>query len=108
MFMLNNSRNSKLTIILTIAITAVAIFTLAVAPASTIPTADRSYDHVEQLRALHSAASGYDLIEQVRIQRAANALPVAAGYDLIEQVRMERTFHANGSYDQIENLRLSR
>jgi hypothetical protein len=104
MFTNNMSKTFVVLVVIAVALVTASFVTRS----ATIPAADRSYDHLEQLRALHSAASSYDLIEHVRIQRSANVVPAASGYDLIEQVRMARTSNANGSYDQIENLRLSR
>jgi len=72
--------------------------------------ANRSYDAVEELRVARpsvSIVSGYDQIEALRVQRGA-AFSTAFSYDAIEQVRIERAFNADGSYDDIEALRLWR
>jgi hypothetical protein len=73
-----------------------------------VPAADRSYDGVEQARALPDSASGYDKVEVLRLQRGASLLTEDFRYDSIEQVRLGRTFNANDSYDKIEAVRLER
>lgn len=79
--------------------------------AATAPKIDRSYDSLEQARALRAVApaastSNYDLLEAVRVQR--NSFTVQAAYDVIEQVRLSRGISTDHSYDSIESLRLER
>ena len=73
-----------------------------------VPAADRSYDSIEQARALPDSASGYEEVESVRLQRGGSLLTVDFRYDSIEQVRLGRVFNADGSYNKIEALRLER
>jgi hypothetical protein len=73
-----------------------------------VPAADRSYDGIEQVRALPDTASGYDQVEVLRIHRGASLLTVDSRYDSIEQLRLGRTFNADHSYDKIEALHLER
>ena len=98
---------SKLFVVLVVI--AVALVTASfVTRSATIPAADRSYDSIEQARALPDSASSYDQVETLRIQRGANPLTVDAGYDSIEQLRVDRASNADHSYDKIEDLRLER
>jgi hypothetical protein len=50
----------------------------------------------------------YDDIEGLRNLRAGVVSAPHFGYDLIEQVRLERSYTADRSYDKIEALRLGR
>jgi hypothetical protein len=101
------TRISKTFIILLVL--AVAIITASfVSRSATTPTADRSYDGIELVRALPDSPSGYEQIEAVRVQRSVSQFTADSSYGLVEQVRLERTRNADHSYDQIEALRLAR
>ena len=105
MFTLNN-RISKFDIIVTTAITVIAILTLGMVTFSSAPAADHSYDAVEQIHAARSFASAatsfaYDQVEAVRLLRGGND----QRYDALEQLRGSRGVSADRSYDQIEALR---
>jgi hypothetical protein len=97
-------------IVVVLLVLAIAFVSVSfVAHSSNTPTADRSYDRVEQARVDRSAPyNAYDPIEALRAQREATSLIVASSDDRIEQVRMERAFPADRSYDHIEALRLQR
>jgi hypothetical protein len=109
MFTLNNNRNSKFQIAFTVVVSAIAILTLGMAKFSTASVADRSYDAVEQIRGGRSlvplsAIASYDAVEHLRVERTFS--PVASGYDLLEQLRISRGLSADRSYDNVEQARL--
>lgn len=79
------------------------------------PSADRSYDVIEQVRVQRTIAYAiealdYDHIEAIRVQRSVIPLLTSDGYAAIEEVRVQRALDSNvdHSYDSIEALRLDR
>lgn len=104
--------NRLFTLLAVGALVAVAVFTVREAIATNALVADDSYDSIEYIRAVSHPASkfevdgGYDLIEQLRGNRAG----VDSSYDLIEQVRIGRTLGASAdrSYESVEQMRTTR
>ena len=77
-----------------------------------IRTSTSHDDQIEQVRLARFLDAltdrSYDDIEGLRNLRAGVVSAPDFGYDLIEQVRLERSYTADRSYDKIEALRLGR
>lgn len=96
-----------------IVILAVVLPYILVPGTANLPAADRSYDGIEQLRAMrpsaHVAVSlGYDPVETLRIQRNVSPLIANDIYATLEVIRIGRMYDMDRSYDSLETLRLGR
>ncbi len=99
---------SKISVLILVSVVAFVTASFVAHP-DAVPSADRSYDSLEQARTTRTMAqpfrADYAQIEFVRISR--NSPNANANYDALEQVRNTRTLSADRSFDSLEQLRLT-